>query len=299
MTVRPQILTVSPTSLRPGESVSLDGTDFKPWDGVEGTRVHIANLDEDAFDFELGADNRDLPDYWRAHSKHTSSMEVMVGINVPPGQYRIWLTNTVAGEIVRSDALSFEVLPWVFTLNFLDFSCSDESDEWSGSDEIIAHWFVSVDDQYATSVSKEYGGVDQGGTYSFDPPEGRLLANGKKVGWDLGTIVRLVESDSDDHQAASTGFAISGGISSATKAYPDEDVQQGGALLAIAVWVISAIVDIFTDDDDLGARTATWSAHDLIARTWNPERRFEGVLPFDSSDATGSFSVRYEVVREI
>lgn len=295
----PRISSVVPSSRRPGESISINGTDFQSWDGVQGTRVHIANLDEDDFEFELGADNKDLPDYWRSEFVRPSVMDLMIGINMPPGQYRIWLTNTVAGKVETSDALPVEVVPWGFSLNFLDFSCSDESDEWSGSDEVIAHWFVSVDDQYSTSVSKEYEGVDQGGTYSFDPPEGRLLGSGKKVGWDLGTIVRLEESDSGGHEAANTGFAIAGGISDATKSYPDKDTQDAGAIVGLVVWVISSIVDIFSDDDDLGTQTVTWSAHDLIAKTWNLQHRFEGVLPFDNSDATGSFSVRYEVVREI
>jgi hypothetical protein len=86
----PKITRLVPEGSKPGETVFIDGENFKPYIDLNGCRVHVEELDrETGFAVHVLANGIEDSDGWRADVVSATQIRLRLGYNIPPGRYTI------------------------------------------------------------------------------------------------------------------------------------------------------------------------------------------------------------------
>lgn len=295
----PKILRIVPDGSRAGEVILIDGENFKPYIDLNGCRVHVEDLDrETGFAAHVLVNGKGDADGWRADFVSPTQIKLRLGDNIPPGRYGIRVSDDTTK--LFSDIAPYKIEPWRYRVNFLNFSCTDESNEASGSDEIVTAWAISADEKYFLKSTYEYEGVDQGGNYDYRNEDRSVLTpsgDSYPVKFVLSIVTRLYEWDSEGQTRLNSEDA-SYKIAQALSSSGNSTAQAASVVVVLVGLLADALSSIDSGADPLGEQTLVWTSAELLKATRNPQRRFEGELFFNNPDSEGSHIVRYEVLRE-
>jgi hypothetical protein len=296
----PTLSSALPPGQRPGEKLLLNGGRFLMSRDTARTTVHISSAQEGTFKAHIPADGKTDKEGWSAEVVTTTQIVFTLGLDVPPGLYDIQVSTFSSGGAHYSETVRYEVLAWRFTVAFLGFGCLDESNETSGSDEIMALWGLAADAMVTERTSKIYPGIDAGGTYSFTEEDKHLLGVPTEVRRQLTIIARMYETEIEDDVFP---YPVREQLHLDPKLREILDAAPPGLASAGVADALSSIVDntsshhIAVGTDDLGEQRAVFSLRDLMHQTRNPQRTFFGDLPFNNPDSEGSHVMHYQISR--
>jgi hypothetical protein len=296
----PTLSSALPEAQRPGEKLLLNGGNFLLSLDTARTTVHLASAQEGTFNAHILADGKMDKEGWKAEVVTTTQILLTLGLDLPPGVYDIRVSTFSSGGARFSDPVRYEVLAWRFTVAFIGFDCLDESNETSGSDEVMALWGLAADDMVTERTSQIYTDIDAGGTYSFTEDDKHLLPVPTKVRHQLTIIARMYETDIEGDVFP---YPLREQLHHVEKLREILDAAQPLLASADVADALSSIVDdtsnhhITVGSDNLGEQRAVFSARDLMHQTRNPQRTFFGELPFNNPDSEGSHVMHYQISR--
>lgn len=301
LSLAPTLSSALPAAQRPGEKLLLNGADFLiSRENTARTTVHLSSAQEGTFNAHILADGKVDKEGWSAEVVTTTQIVLTLGLDLPPGVYNIRVSTFSSGGARFSDPVRYEVLAWRFTVAFIGFDCLDESNETTGSDEIMALWGLAADDMVTQRTSQIYPGIDAGGTYSFTEDDKALLPVPTEVRRQLTIIARMYETEIEDDKFP---YPVREPLHKVEKLREILDAAPSLLASADVADALSSIVDqtsrshITQGTDELGEQRAVFSARELMHQTHNPHRTFVGELPFNNADSEGSHLMHYQISR--
>lgn len=294
----PAIVSIAPLGRRPSESIHIYGDHFDVFDGRSGCTVYLTAMDDpDGFSTHINVAAAHSSNDWSALLVSTTEIELRLGLNIPAGRYAVSVGN--GSGFSNTDV--YQVAPWTYQVNLVEFRCIDESNEASASDEIVTFWAAAADAEVHSGNTDEYEGVDAGGTYAYRQQERRLFGPfWKPIQRAITVVIKLSEWDAgvppgskrvEPKDAGGQIIVLLGWVAVIPK-------LQVIALVAIAVIaLIDALMSLDDEPDPLGSAELLLTAEELLLFTMNNERRHTRVLGFINADSEGSHLVTLEFLR--
>lgn len=302
MSLPPKIVKLHPEGNTSGTSFFIDGENFIDFSSRGGDILNFASLDSDGSAYVRHIQVTGITDSegWRAEFRSPTQLKITLGFDVPPDAYEINVTDTRSS--LTSDSATYKVQPSRYKVNFLRFDCTDESNELSGSDEVAFAWAVAADAKVFMKSTRQYEGIDQGGTYYFRAEDQNVLTPDGlyyPVIHSLAITTHLFEIDETELKMLKTNGTDFSKIADALANSGNDAAAAAATFSYLGDALASALSSSDgTDADDLGQQTAFFLAKDLIRKTRNVEQKFEQSLTFPNPDSEGSYIVYFEVTRE-
>jgi hypothetical protein len=218
------------------------------------------------------------------------------------GKYRVALLNLI-GQPVTEWAL-YDVSPSVYRAEFTQMHCVDESDPesivgvFSVNDELVASWVVVADEMGWLKSSTDYTGFDDGEDDWFNSTDKSVFpvkGGSSEVRRLLAISTTLYEWDAGDAASANKVIGFIGDLAQNILT----GVGQVEAALVVKLMVPlvqKLVVWLGGDPDNLGTQNLAWTGQELINFT-GTAAKFGGKLNFNNDDDTGSYWLKYQVLR--
>jgi hypothetical protein len=218
------------------------------------------------------------------------------------GKYRVALLNLI-GQPVTEWAV-YDVSPSVYRAEFTQMHCVDESDPenlvgvFSVNDELVASWVVAADETGWLKSSTDYTGFDDGEDDWFNTTDKSVFPVGggsSEVRRLLAISTTLYEWDAGDAKSANKVIGFIGDLA--------QDILTGVGQVE-AAFIVKLMVPLVQklvvwlggDPDSLGTQNLAWTGQQLINFT-GAAAKFGGKLNFNNDDDTGSYWLKYQVLR--
>jgi hypothetical protein len=301
----PAITGFSPPAQRPGKQVMIQGSHFT----ITGAKPMFA-----AFVPQEGQGL--IPTRWGTKTTLATNETAVVAdlkllgdtqgeVTLPgllSGKYRVALLNLI-GQPMTEWAV-YDVSPSVYLAEFTQMHCVDESDPesvvgvFSVNDELVASWVVAADETGWLNSSTEYTGFDDGDDDWFNTADKSVFPVGggsAEVRRLLAISTTLYEWDVGDAKCANKVIGFIGDL--AQGILTGTGHVEAAALVKLLVPLVQKVVVwLGGDPDELGTRNLAWTGQELINFT-GTAAKFGGQLNFNNDDDTGSYWLKYQVVR--
>lgn len=230
---------------------------------------------------------------------NATTLQLPLPQTLRPGHYDLTITTNGSPESAK---VAFTVQVPQYVLQFTKMICEDESDaECVGDDEIATFWMVSADGVTWKKNTDTYDGFSDGTRRDYLAGQGNAFqvdGNPGAVGTYLCVVTQLMEIDAGDAQLASECLSTVGDFVGDIGDIFGGLVSLIGTCVKYVLKLVGWLIELFGGEpDDLGIMELAWTYADLQMMTDNSHRRAEGELAFANADSTGSYRLRYQLLR--